>query len=697
VNNTAVQGDVDQSLLFRDNTGGLYINSIFADDSRPVGVFVEDTGSDTDSESRLAADSLNITNSVFFDMLAGNATAVTDLGNEDFTNTMLGENNNGMTDPEFGGISRTTDGGLDPRPSSSDILTGGQELDDPFYKNVSYQGAFGRGNWLANWTALDELGYVAPSAAPSSITVSGTITTDTQWTSDNEYVLDGVVFVASGARLFIEAGTVIKGEDGDGNSASALVVSRGGQIFAEGTPVNPIIFTSVNDDLSDPSDLTQDDTGLWGGVVILGNAPTNNPTEKLVEGINEINDDPAASGYGGTDPEDNSGVFRYVSIRHTGINVGAQAANEIQGLTMGGVGSGTTIEFVESFASADDGFEFFGGTVNTRYMVSAFVEDDGFDWDEGFRGKGQFWFVLSDDDAIGHMAEMDGSTAAGDASSPFAFPQIANATYIGPGVNNTAVQGDVDQSLLFRDNTGGLYINSIFADDSRPVGVFVEDTGSDTDSESRLAADSLNITNSVFYDMLAGNATAVTDLGNEDFTNTMLGENNNGLTDPEFYGISRTTNGALDPRPQSDAVLNGATALTDEFYSEVSYQGAFGADNWLVGWTALEELGYTPTTTFTDIEDNVPGEVPNSITLNQNYPNPFNPSTQITFALPSSQNVSLQVFDITGRKVATLVDGVQPAGTNTIQFDASNLSSGMYIYRLQTNNTTITRKMTLIK
>ncbi|MEP0009501.1 MAG: T9SS C-terminal target domain-containing protein, partial [Balneola sp.] len=226
-----------------------------------------------------------------------------------------------------------------------------------------------------------------PTTVFAQTTVTGQITTDTFWTADTEYVLDGAVFVTNGASLYIEAGTVIKAEDGQDVNATALVITRGSKIFAEGTASKPIVFTSINDN----GTLDKDDTGEWGGVVILGKASTNNASEKLIEGLDQIETDPALVGYGGTDDMDNSGVMRYVSIRHTGINVGQDSGNEIQGLTLGAVGAGTTIEFIESFASADDGYEFFGGTVNTKYMISAFVEDDGFDWDQGFRGKGQFW------------------------------------------------------------------------------------------------------------------------------------------------------------------------------------------------------------------------------------------------------------------------------------------------------------------
>ncbi len=213
-----------------------------------------------------------------------------------------------------------------------------------------------------------------------------------------------MVFVESGAELWIEPGTVIKAEDGSGNNASGLVISQGGKIFAEGTADAPIIFTSKLDDLS--GSLDEQDRGLWGGLVVLGYAPTNNATVRQIEGVNEIvGAGDVRANYGGDDADDNSGVIRYVSLRHTGKAVGDQAGNEIQGLTLGGVGRGTTIEYVESFASDDDGFEWFGGTVDAKYLVSAFNSNDAFDWDEGFNGRGPFWFAIQAEDAGGQMAK----------------------------------------------------------------------------------------------------------------------------------------------------------------------------------------------------------------------------------------------------------------------------------------------------
>ena len=535
---------------------------------------------------------------------------------------------------------------------------------------------------------------------------------DYNWTKNNIYVLDDMVFVKPGSKLFIQEGTVIKGALGDGNDATGLVVTMGAQIFAEGTAEEPIIFTSEIDDLN--GSLTELDRGLWGGLVVLGDAPTNNATEdgtKFIEGVNEIANPESYASYGGDDVDDNSGVIRYVSIRHTGINVGDVAGNEIQGLTMGGVGSGTTVEYVESFASNDDGFEFFGGTVNTKYLVSAFNTDDAFDWDEGFQGSHQFWFAIQSpgnaNDGYGRAAEQDGATGD-ENTTPFARPVIANATYLGAGQDATPNAGDGSQLLLFRDNTGGEYYNSIFSDHAG-LAVTIEASGkvADFDSKTRLAAGDLVLQNNLWYGFGAGNTIAEF-AGGEDQAHTRdyLSDaaNANRVADPMLEGISRMAgSNGLDPRPKSGSPALDASAVKtvdNEFMMSTDYVGAF-ADNylWIQSWTALEAHGYVSAVSVSNEDETIISEdLPTVVQLHQNYPNPFNPSTQISFTLPEAQQVSLVVYDMLGREVAVLArQQMMPAGSTTFNFDASGLSSGMYIYRLVSNSSVITKKMTLIK
>ena len=548
-----------------------------------------------------------------------------------------------------------------------------------------------------------------PAAAPAQNTIRIKDTDigpgqQVTWTSNNTYVISGAVFVEDGATLNIEAGTVVKAETGQGNNASALVISRGGKILALGTATRPIIFTSVLDDVSNPNDLTYKDRGLWGGVVLLGRASTNNPTPggvKTIEGLNEIvGQGDTRADYGGADDNDNSGILRYVSIRHTGINIGDQSGNEIQGLTLGGVGSGTTIEYVESFASADDGFEFFGGTVNTKYLVSAFNSDDAFDYDEGFRGKGQFWFALLATDEAGAAAEQDGATNE-EFYTPFAIPQIYNATYIGPGVGATPA-GDRKELMIFRDNAGGKYYNSIFTDFQSAtggLGITVEDvaTAGAEDSRARLEAGDIVLMNNIWWGFGAGNQ--VNQFSNQSFVQSYLSNaaNANQVTNPLLRSIGRTATRGLDPRPApgSPALSSPPAAYPagDAFFTPVPYIGAFGPTNWLTGWTALDQNGFTTTAT----EPLSGGELPTAIRLNQNYPNPFNPSTTIAFELDGAQPIRLTVFDVMGREVAVLADGMQPAGVFQVQFDASRLASGTYFYQLRTAGQVLNRTMTLVK
>ncbi|GIV57179.1 MAG: hypothetical protein KatS3mg042_0092 [Rhodothermaceae bacterium] len=335
---------------------------------------------------------------------------------------------------------------------------------------------------------------ILPARAQQVVTVTDAdIVGNVLWTSDKTYLLDGYVYVEDGDTLTIEAGTVIKGkaDPTTGDQASALIVARGGKLFAEGTAEAPIIFTAEDDDVTVPDDLTPEDKGLWGGVLILGRATINvGGGENAIEGLPP--EDPR-NFYGGSDDEDDSGVLRYVSIRHGGDIFGTD--NEINGLTLGAVGRGTTIEYVEVFANQDDGYEWFGGTVDTRYLVAAFCGDDGFDYDEGFRGRGQFWFLIQGAEDGGSGGEHDGGTDP-ETGEPFSIPVIYNVTYIGSGASSLNTSND--RAVKLRDNAGGKYYNSIFTDFAG-TGINIEDLSSGEDSRARLEAGDLVFRNNLWF------------------------------------------------------------------------------------------------------------------------------------------------------------------------------------------------------
>ena len=514
------------------------------------------------------------------------------------------------------------------------------------------------------------------------------------WTADHEYILDGLVYAEEGARLYIEAGTVIKARQNPttGDRTSALIITQGAKIYAMGTPARPVIFTAESDDLNDPADLGIDDRGLWGGLILLGRARIN--TASGVGQIEGIDPNEPRGAYGGTDDHDSSGELHYVSIRHGGSELAP--GDEINGLTMGAVGDGTKVDHVEIISNLDDGVEFFGGTVNIKYLVSAFNADDGIDYDQGFRGKGQYWFVLQAADFAGRCAEQDGGTDPED-GKPYAVPVIANATYIGPG---TAVfpQGDGGELMIFRDNAGGKYYNSIFTEYNGAkggVGIKIEDLSSGQDSRQRLESGDLSLVNNIWWNFAAGNDWP--HISPQDFVRSYLTDHQNRIVDPQLAGISRSLDGKLDPRPNPDGpAAAGAVAVPDSFFDSVDFLGAFdpNAPLWLKGWTALSAYGI-----LTGVADRRGGtktvlEAPG---LLRNYPNPFNPGTTVVYSVEQRGHVTLSVYNPLGQRVALLVDKEQAAGRYAVQWNAADQPAGIYFSRLITPSSAKTGKMILSK
>lgn len=248
------------------------------------------------------------------------------------------------------------------------------------------------------------------STADNSVQVKGFITSNTTWTADKIYVLNNKVVVNSGVTLTIEAGTIIKGSEGTGTNASALVVARGAKLNAQGTSANPIIFTSVLDNINAGekvgTSLDEAAKGKWGGVIILGNAPVSVANSDIIGQIEGIPASESYGAYGGNDAADNSGTISYISIRHGGALIGS--GNEINGLTLGGVGSGTVINNVEVTGNLDDGIEFFGGTVNVSNLLISYVGDDGIDIDQNYSGTITNFVVVQNVDSDKAL-EVDGT------------------------------------------------------------------------------------------------------------------------------------------------------------------------------------------------------------------------------------------------------------------------------------------------
>lgn len=246
---------------------------------------------------------------------------------------------------------------------------------------------------------------ITVEAEVTTVTVSSNISANTTWETGKTYILAGRIFVLDGATLTIQPGVVVKGQVGSGTNATALIIARGGKLMAEGTSASPIIFTSIADELEPgmvaSPNLSVTDNGLWGGLIVLGKAPISaDAAAKQIEGIPPSDTNGL---YGGTVADDNSGVLRYISIRHGGANIGE--GNEINGLTLGGVGSGTTIEYVEVIGNQDDGIEWFGGSVNVTNAVVLNAGDDAIDTDQSWNGTLDNFIVITPGD---ECFELDG-------------------------------------------------------------------------------------------------------------------------------------------------------------------------------------------------------------------------------------------------------------------------------------------------
>ena len=271
----------------------------------------------------------------------------------------------------------------------------------------------------------------------------GTLTENKTLTSDKVWTLKGYVYVPEGIILTIEPGTIIKSDIAE---KGALCIERGGKIIAEGTQEKPIIFTSGQ---------TVPSPGDWGGVILLGKATTNRATEPTIEGG-------VGRPYGGTDDSDNSGILKYVRVEYAGI--AAFPGSEINAFTFGGVGSGTVIEYCESYYANDDAFEFFGGTVSPKYLIAVGTADDDYDFDFGYRGIIQYaiskrdpQFVDGADAGNGIECDNDGT---GSTATPTTHPTCLNFTLIGPSTSNAAANHNL--AMRWRRGCEFSVINSIF-------------------------------------------------------------------------------------------------------------------------------------------------------------------------------------------------------------------------------------------
>jgi hypothetical protein len=425
----------------------------------------------------------------------------------------------------------------------------------------------------------------------------------------NTYILKGWVYVVDGVTLTIEPGVIIKG---DRASKATLIIERGAKIMAQGTKEKPIVMTSSQAPGSRKP-------GDWGGLIICGKARTNKGEQTIEGGVR--------SKHGGNDDNDNSGVLSYVRVEFAGIEY--QTDNEINGITLGSVGAGTQIDHVQVSYPGDDSYEWFGGCVNAKYLVSLGCWDDDFDTDNGFSGKIQFAVALRDpliaDQSASNGFESD-NDADGSTNSPKTSAVFANVSIFGPVANPTSytdqggVKGHTDATkvrfqagLHLRRHTELSIFNSLIA--AFPIGIIIEnDKGSAT--QTNATDGKLNVTNCV----LAG---CVKNFQDAQYWTGGKIDNGTPSGDAWGYNYFTRTNGGnsvyatlaelklgsnpLDIKgsglfPQSDSPLASGAVWTNakvsSWFQQVNYRGAFGpsetaSSNWMTGWTNFDPQNTT--------------------------------------------------------------------------------------------------------
>jgi hypothetical protein len=391
---------------------------------------------------------------------------------------------------------------------------------------------------------------------------------------EGNFTLKGYVYFEDGSEINIAAGATIKSDVSD---KGALIIERGAKINAMGTAAKPIVFTSGKA-------VGQRNPGDWGGIIILGKAKTNRSTEPTIEGG-------VGKNFGGTVDNDNSGTLKYVRIEFAGI--ASQPNSEINGLTLGGVGSGTTIEYVQVAYGNDDAFEIFGGTVNAKYLVAYATADDDFDFDFGYSGRIQFGVALRDPSVVdpgdaGNGIECD-NDGTGTNATPATRPVLSNFTFVGPNVDNTASKNH-NYANRFRRATNFVLNNSVLIGWMKG-GLSLESdatynslVGTTTTSEFKNNLLHANASTYRIGSVTVAGATdaAVKAKAEGSATVTLAAAADAKLTDP-----FNLTSPNMLPASGSPALTGAAFAgdLTNTFFTSTTYRGAFSTTNWMAGWT----------------------------------------------------------------------------------------------------------------
>jgi PKD domain/Secretion system C-terminal sorting domain len=596
--------------------------------------------------------------------------------------------------------------------------------------------------------------FMVLCCATAQVMVNADITSNTTWTRNNIYLLQGGCrYVANDATLTIEPGTIIKGD------AAVLIVQRGSKLIAEGTPEQPIVFTS-----NKPAG--QRAPGDWGGIVLLGKAPINVPAgEATVEG------GCGEALFGGTVANDNSGTLRYVRIEFAGIPF--QPNNELNSLTLGGVGSSTTIEHVQTSFGGDDAFEWFGGTVNGKWLVAYKTVDDMFDTDFGYQGKNQWVLGISDP----NIADVSGSNgfesdndAQGTSNGPKTDADFSNVTILGPLDFSTTINTNFKRAAHIRRCSYLDVFNSALT--GFPIGLLLDgactNDGFTTSGDVEFVANTLaNKTGSNVATTVAASLPTI--------FNEFIASGNDSLAafaDLKLVDPTGFATGNPDFRPGNGSpLLTGADftspTVANPFFTTTTYRGAMGDTDWTDCWTEWDPIntdysnainyGLTPGISFnpndhevaftgttagatsyhwdfgdgsTSSEENPThtyagsvGAIDVTLTVTSArgcvsettttvgltatkevaglsalkvFPNPTSGLASVEFMLKNQMEMTVQLLDLNGRVVRS-ANGEFRAGFNRHSIDANELNTGIYFLRLLAADGQQTVRLSVIK
>ena len=511
---------------------------------------------------------------------------------------------------------------------------------------------------------------VADSNA-SIVPVGNNITTNTTWTSSNIYLLTGIVYVTNNSTLTIEAGTII---EGDSTALGSLIITRGSKIMAIGTVSQPIVFTSAK-----PAG--NRNRGDWGGLILLGYAPVNwpgdtghiegitpNPNTRYGGGLN-----PNCAGGDCADTHDNSGTLQYVRIEFAGIALAPN--NEINGLTFGGVGDGTTIDHVQVSYSNDDSYEWFGGTVNCKHLIAFRGLDDDFDTDNGYSGHVQFSVSLRDP----NVADISGSKGFESDNDPTGTTNLPQTSAVFCNVDVIA-GGDTTNNPLFiagahiRRNSHEFIYNSILM--GWPEGLLIDGTSSQANVVLDTMIDHDLITckspaNDVVTASPAGTTPVIDLLKTGAHNNFYTGNAGVMLSDP--YNLANPDFQPIIGSPALGTASFAHAALNNAFIQPVTYKGAFdGSNDWTNTWANWDPVNANYTGIFSVSGNVYPTEI---------FPNPSTGLLQLRMHASHSADVKLQVMDLTGRMVMEKSASIT-AGFNSVTLEVSSLIPGSYTLRI---------------